>query len=93
MLRTIFITAVMLLDIHVGAADPGFAGAIRPVLSDACYNCHGPDAPARKAKLRLDERKGAMLSGVLTDGELLERLTSDDPEVRMPPPTKTSPQS
>ena len=86
MLRTIFITAVMFLDIHVGTADPGFAVDIRPVLSDACYNCHGPDAPARKAKLRLDERKGAMLSGVLTDGQLLKRLTSDDPEVRMPPP-------
>ena len=85
-LRSILIPAFMLLGVHVGAADPGFAGDIRPVLSDACYNCHGPDAPARKAKLRLDDRKGAMLSGVLTDGELLKRLTSDDPEVRMPPP-------
>ena len=85
-LRSILIPAFMLLGMHVGAADPGFAGDIRPVLSDACYNCHGPDASARKAKLRLDDRKSAMGSGVLTDGELLKRLTSDDPEVRMPPP-------
>ena len=85
-LRSILIPAFMLLGVHTGAADPGFAGDIRPVLSDACYNCHGPDASARKAKLRLDDRKSAMRSGVLTGGELLERLTSDDPEVRMPPP-------
>ncbi len=85
-LRTILIPAFMFIGVHVGAADPGFAGDIRPVLSDACYNCHGPDASARKAKLRLDDRKSAMRSGALTDGELLKRLTSDDPEVRMPPP-------
>ena len=85
-LRIILIPAFMLLGVHVGAADPGFAGNIRPVLSDACYNCHGPDAAARKAKLRLDDRTTAMHSGVLKDGELLKRLTSDDPEVRMPPP-------
>jgi hypothetical protein len=31
---------------------------IRPILADACYHCHGPDAAQRKAKLRLDEREG-----------------------------------
>ena len=59
-LRTIFIPAFMFIGVHVGAADPGFAGDIRPVLSNACYNCHGPDASARKAKLRLDDRKSAV---------------------------------
>ena len=59
-LRTIFIPAFMFIGVHVGAADPEFAGDIRPVLSDACYNCHGPDASARKAKLRLDDRKSAV---------------------------------
>ena len=71
-LRSIIIPAFMLLGVHVGAADPGFVGNIRPVLSDACYNCHGPDAAARKAKLRLDDRTTAMYSGVLKDGELLK---------------------
>ena len=35
------------------AAPLEFARDIRPLLSDACYNCHGPDAKARKASLRL----------------------------------------
>jgi len=62
-----------------------FARGIRPLLSDACYNCHGPDGKARKAKLQLHDRAGAMKSGVLTDGEMLARLTSDDPDEQMPP--------
>ncbi|HJO53207.1 MAG TPA: PSD1 and planctomycete cytochrome C domain-containing protein [Verrucomicrobiota bacterium] len=63
-----------------------FARDIRPVLSDACYSCHGPDKKARKAKLRLDDRKTAVESGVFSDGEMLARLTSTDPDERMPPP-------
>ena len=86
MTKSILITVTMLTGGHVIAADHEFARDIRPVFSDACYNCHGPDAKARKAKLRLDERQAAMGSGVLTDGEMLKRLTSNDPEVRMPPP-------
>ena len=68
------------------AAKIDFASDIRPVLSDACYNCHGPDKKARKAKLRLDDRKTAVESGVFSDGEMLARLTSTDPDERMPPP-------
>ena len=68
------------------AAKVDFARDIRPVLSDACYNCHGPDKKARKAKLRLDDRKTAVESGVFSDGEMLARLTSTDPDERMPPP-------
>ena len=53
-------------------ADPvDFVRDIRPLLSDACYNCHGPDAKARKAGLRLDDRPAAHSAGVLTDGEML----------------------
>ena len=72
---------------QVGWAAPlDFARDIRPVLSDACYNCHGPDGKARKGKLELHDRAGAMKSGVLNDGEMLARLTSDDPDEQMPPP-------
>ena len=68
------------------AAPLDFARDIRPLLSDACYNCHGPDAKARKGDLRLDDRAAALGAGVLAAGEMLSRLTSTDPEERMPPP-------
>jgi hypothetical protein len=68
------------------AADLDFGREIRPVLSDACYSCHGPDATAREGELRLDDRASAIEANVLTSGEMLKRLTSDDPDERMPPP-------
>jgi len=67
------------------AADLDFARDIRPILSDKCYNCHGPDKKAQKGKLQLHDRAGVMESGVLSDGEMLARLTSEDPDERMPP--------
>ena len=67
---------------------------VRPILADACFACHGPDEGQRKAQLRFDTEAGldaAREAGVLTAGpgkmeELLKRVTSDDPDVRMPPP-------
>ena len=56
------------------------------MLSDTCYKCHGPDAKARKSDLRLDDRLAAMKSGVLTEGEMLRRLTTNNPDDLMPPP-------
>ncbi|MEO1529241.1 MAG: PSD1 and planctomycete cytochrome C domain-containing protein [Planctomycetota bacterium] len=69
----------------VRAEDPDFARDVRPILSDACYHCHGPDEDAREAGLRLDDRNAVFESGIL-EQELLERLTSEDPDLRMPPP-------
>lgn len=63
-----------------------FANDIRPILSDSCYHCHGPDAKAREADLRFDDRAAAISSGVFTSGAMLERLTTNDPDLRMPPP-------
>jgi mono/diheme cytochrome c family protein len=65
--------------------------AIRPILSENCFYCHGPDANKRKAKLRLDIRaealaKKAFVPGKPADSELIKRLGSTDPEERMPPP-------
>ena len=64
---------------------------IRPLLSDHCFACHGPDSASRKADLRLDTQAGAMADGVVVPGragesELIARITSDDPEFMMPPP-------
>ncbi|MCC6144738.1 MAG: DUF1549 domain-containing protein, partial [Candidatus Hydrogenedentes bacterium] len=64
---------------------------IRPILSDTCFACHGPDSATRKAGLRLDQRDVALehkaiVPGDLTASELVERITSVDPDHRMPPP-------
>ncbi|MHC4878415.1 MAG: DUF1553 domain-containing protein [Planctomycetota bacterium] len=71
----------------VGKVD--FDRDIRPILSDRCYLCHGPDAATREADLRLDLREEAL--GVLSPGapdesELLRRIMSDDSDEIMPPP-------
>ena len=64
---------------------------IRPLLTENCLACHGPDSANRKAELRLDTPRGALGNGVIVPGnasesELIARITSDDPEVVMPPP-------
>jgi hypothetical protein len=72
-----------------------FNRQVRPILSESCYQCHGPDQNKRKAKLRLDQREGLFRSadgvtvvvpGKPDDSELVERIASDDPELQMPPP-------
>jgi hypothetical protein len=64
---------------------------IRPILSENCYACHGPDKNKRKAKLRLDERTSAVATQAIVpgkpdDSELVARILSDDAEEVMPPP-------
>jgi hypothetical protein len=73
-----------------------FDRQIRPILSENCFNCHGPDAKERKARLRLDTREGALATlrggghavvpGRSADSALIERVRSDEPGERMPPP-------
>jgi hypothetical protein len=65
---------------------------IRPILSDKCFKCHGPDSTARKADLRLDRREAAIKAEAIVPGkpdesELIERIFSEDPQVMMPPPS------
>jgi hypothetical protein len=69
---------------------------IRPILSDRCYVCHGPDNETRQADLRLDTADGLHAAGVIDTAdadasELLRRVTSDDPELVMPPPESKLP--
>ena len=64
---------------------------VRPILSDNCFYCHGPDANHREADLRLDVREEALDSAAFVPGKpaestLVERILADDPEQRMPPP-------
>lgn len=67
---------------------------IRPILSDHCYQCHGPDSARRKAGLRLDQEasakaardgRHAIVAGDLAASELYRRITSSDDDERMPP--------
>jgi hypothetical protein len=64
---------------------------IRPILSEHCFACHGPDSASRKADLRLDKREnaidaGAIVVGSPADSELISRISTDDAELIMPPP-------
>ena len=69
---------------------------VRPLLAGKCYACHGPDEETREAGLRLDDRQEAIDFGALEPGdangsELVARIMSDDPDIRMPPPKAGAP--
>ena len=79
---------------RVAGEEIDYARQIRPLLSKNCFSCHGNDAAHRQAHLRLDTRAGAIaerngsaavVPGSASKGTLLARITSDDPDVRMPP--------
>src|SRR2546426_4989573 len=64
---------------------------IRPVLSDNCFFCHGPDQNKRKGKLRLDVReeaiaKLAIVPGKPDESKLIQRIFTTDTDDLMPPP-------
>lgn len=72
-----------------------FTRDIRPILSNHCFVCHGPDNNLRKGRLRLDVSRDAgkvhgglsvVVPGKPAESELLTRVLSDDPQRRMPPP-------
>lgn len=73
------------------AARLQFNRDIRPILTDNCLSCHGPDKNQRKADLRLDVRAQAIELKAIAPGkpdesELVARIFSDDPAEQMPPP-------
>jgi cytochrome c553 len=85
-------SAVLMLVVAIGlmalsgssllrAGEVEFSSEVRPILSENCFQCHGPDAGERKAKLRLDARDDAM-----DWDELAKRVASSDPDEVMPPP-------
>jgi hypothetical protein len=69
-------------------ANVEFNRDIRPILSDKCYSCHGPDAGNRKAKLRFDIESGAQAAfvpGNPAASKMFQRISSDNKAMRMPP--------
>jgi len=82
----------------ISAADRplNFARDIRPILSQNCFTCHGPDEKERKAGLRLDTQEGghaklesgsfAVVPGKIEESELIARILTDDATQKMPPP-------
>jgi hypothetical protein len=76
-------------------AEVGFNRDIRPIMSDTCFKCHGPDKNARVMGLRLDIREEALkpavdgkipiVPGKPEESEIIKRIFADDPARRMPP--------
>jgi hypothetical protein len=72
---------------------------VRPILSDRCFACHGPDEKKREANLRLDTEEGAyaalednpkahaIVKGNPEASEVYKRITSTDTSLKMPPPS------
>ena len=70
---------------------------VKPILSDRCFACHGPDKNHQEANLRLDTEEGlfaaleegnghVIVPGDLGESAVYQRITAEDPEMQMPPP-------
>lgn len=87
---------VSALTVRAAERPLDFSRDIRPILSDRCFACHGPDDHERKARLRLDHRDDALrpaksgaaaiVPGKPAESELIKRLVSHDADDVMPPP-------
>jgi len=98
LLSTAVICSWLALSASQAAGNPpDFNREVRPILSNHCFKCHGPDDKARKGKLRLDLGPDALLPaksgdvaivpGKADDSELVHRIDSTDEDEQMPPPS------
>ena len=94
-IRAPFLVVLICGTTAFGADSAIFQDVIRPVLVKNCFECHGPDESSRKGGLRLDSaddayanRDGvrAIVPGNPELSALMERITTTDPDDRMPPP-------
>ncbi|MEX2261513.1 MAG: DUF1553 domain-containing protein [Bryobacteraceae bacterium] len=90
----LFVVAVAIGQSGALAQAVDFNRDIRPILSDKCFTCHGPDEANRKTKLRFDNEAGAMqdlggrfaiVPGEPDKSEMVRRITTDKKALRMPP--------
>ena len=72
---------------HADESAINFNRDIRPLLSENCYHCHGPDDEHRQADLRLDTEEGikAAFEGGQEKSDAWQRIVSTDPDLVMPP--------
>lgn len=92
----VVVVVMILSSIQASGEEPiRFNRDIRPILSDNCFYCHGPDRNKRQADLRLDTEAGlhgsdgnagAIVPGNADASEMVQRILSADPDERMPPP-------
>jgi len=89
--------SILIAAALTAAAEPqvNFNRDVRPILSDNCFKCHGPDRNTRKAKLRLDlaeeayrarEDRTPLVPGKPSESEVVRRIFATDPDDLMPPP-------
>ncbi|MGZ4961168.1 MAG: DUF1549 domain-containing protein, partial [Limisphaerales bacterium] len=89
--KPVVLSAVLMLVFGAKAEPLRFNHDIRPILSDNCFRCHGPDKNQRKKGMRLDVREDALqhkafVPGKPEDSKLITRIFSSDPDEVMPPP-------
>ena len=96
--RSLLLFAVLwcLANQNANAQVLEFDRDVRPILSEHCFACHGPDASKLKAGLRMDRKESvfsqlesgatAVVTGLPNDSEMIRRIGSHDPEQVMPPP-------
>ena len=96
--KTILCCQFVVLTCQVAIAERSesvdFNSQIRPILSDNCFFCHGPDAAHREGGLRLDQKEAAfgegdsgmvaIIPGDPDSSEIMQRITETDPELHMP---------
>ena len=96
MIKHLFIILVLFDSFNINSlgrpenSEPiNFNRDVRPILSDNCWSCHGPDKGNRKAKLRLDisdhSKSGVIIPGNALESTMIERILSNDADEVMPP--------
>jgi hypothetical protein len=88
-MRAIWMLLAAALALCAAPKPVDFSREIRPILSDKCFHCHGPDESSRKAGLRLDDRDGALskvvVAGDAAASKLWQRVSHEKKALRMPP--------
>src|ERR1043166_5647560 len=94
-LITVSVLNGLLAGFLTAAQSPSFNRDIRPILSDKCYVCHGPDAAAKKVPMRLDSEaaakadlgggRRAVVEGDAAASQMIRRITAENKAMRMPP--------